>query len=58
MATVNLLVYLYYSVDFTIVVLYCIAMQFNSIQFNCICIALNHKTVSKGFTGQIIMGQT
>jgi len=27
-------------------------------QFNFICIALNHKTVSKGFTGQIIMGQT
>jgi len=27
-------------------------------QINCICIALNHKTVSKGFTGQIVMGQT
>jgi len=28
------------------------------IQFNFICIALNHKTVSKGFAGQIVMGQT
>jgi len=32
--------------------------EFNSIQFNSICIALKYKTVSKGFTGQIVMGQT
>jgi len=36
----------------------CDTLQFNSIQFNFICIALNHETVSKGITGQIIMGQT